>query len=222
MFHLGCPDFGGGGAGCQTLVRGLNRQGGVPAFLEWDELLAEAGQSRRAAAVSPQEQVLVADFANQFFTDLFDPIDRVPALRKKDDHKIMLFNRIIDYARQDGEAGIRSACGQYGLGSQAIRRVLKTIGWYRQKIEPQEFKGAAVPRGYQTFLLQPGGRGGHRYFTGQKCRADDRPIWKTGDDRQPLPSGARQRSRRKVKRRRWLKSGTRLICAHSEFKAHMG
>ena len=158
---------------CRAVVRGLNieyepiRQGGVPAFLEWDELLAEAGQTRRAATVSPQQQVLVADLAHQFFTDLFDPIDRVPALRKKDDRKIMLFNRVIDCARQDGEAGIRSACGQYGLGTQAIRRVLKTIGWYRQKIGSQEFSGAAVARGYRTFLLQPGGRGAHRYFTGE-------------------------------------------------------
>ena len=158
---------------CRAVVRGLNieyepiRLGGVPAFLEWHELLAESGQTSPAAAVSPQEQVLVADLANQFFTDLFAAIDRVPALRKKDDQKIILFNRVIDYARHDGEAGIRSACRQYGLGTQATRRIQKTLGWYRQKIESREFSGAAVARGYRTFLLQPGGRGAHRYFTGE-------------------------------------------------------
>ena len=88
----------------RAVVRGLNieyepiRHAGVPAFLEWDELLAEAGHTKPAAAVSPRQQVLVADLANQFFTDLFASIDRVPALRNKDDQKIIFFNRIIDYA----------------------------------------------------------------------------------------------------------------------------
>ena len=45
--------------------------------------------------------------------------------------------------------------------------MLKTIAWYRRKIESQEFTGAAVARGYRTFLLQPGGRGAHRFFTGE-------------------------------------------------------
>ena len=62
---------------CRAVVRGLNieyepiRDRGVPAFLEWDELLAESGQTRGALAVPPRQQVLVADLANQFFTDLF-------------------------------------------------------------------------------------------------------------------------------------------------------
>ncbi len=158
---------------CRAVVRGLNieyepiRHGDVPSFLEWEELLAEAGQAQPAAAVSPQQQVLVADFANQFFTDLFNSIDQVPALRQQDDQKIILFNRIIDHARQDGESRVAAACRDLGLGTRAVSRVLKTIAWYRQKIESQEFAGAAVARGYRTFLLQPGGRGGHRYFTGE-------------------------------------------------------
>ena len=98
---------------CRAVVRGLNVEyesilhGGAPAFLEWDELLAEAGQTQPSAVVSRQQQVLVADLANQFFTELFASIDRVAALRNKDDKKIILFNRIIDDARQDGEAGIK-------------------------------------------------------------------------------------------------------------------
>lgn len=157
---------------CRAIVRGLNIeyepicQNGAPAFLEWDELLAETGQLRPQATVSPHEQVLVADFASQFFTDLFASIDEVAALRKKDDEKIILFNRIIDYARHGGEAGIRSFCRQRGLGLRAIQGVLRTIALYRQKIAAEEFSGPAVARGYRTFLLQPGGRGGHRYFTG--------------------------------------------------------
>jgi N-6 DNA Methylase len=168
---------------CRAVVRGLNveyepiRQGGIPAFLEWEELLAEAGQTAPAAAVSPQQQVMVAHTATQFFTDLFALIDGVPALRKKDDQKIMLFNRVIDYARLDGEEGIRSVCRQHGLGAPVIRRLLRTIGWYRQKIESEEFSGPAVARGYRTFLLQPGGRGAHRYFTGE---AQSRPYRANG------------------------------------------
>jgi methylase of polypeptide subunit release factors len=121
--------------------------------------------------------VLVADLANQFFTDLFGAIDGVPALRNKDDQKIILLNRIIDYARHGGEAGIHFACEQNGLGSRAIRRVLGTIGWYRRQIEADEFTGAAVARGYRSFLLQPGGRGAHRYFTGE---SQSRVCWADG------------------------------------------
>jgi len=158
---------------CRAVVHGLNieyepiRQNGIPAFLEWEELLDEAGQLQPAAALSPQQQVLVADLANQFFTDLFASIDRAPSVRKKDDEKIILFNRIVDHARQDEKAGIQSTCRKAGLRTQAIKDVLRTIALYRQKIESEEFTGAAVARGYRTFLLQPGGRGSHRYFTGE-------------------------------------------------------
>src|SRR2546425_4845446 len=66
---------------CRAVVRGLNieyepiLENGVSAFLEWHELLAEANRAQPAATVLPQQQVLVADAANQFFTDLFEPID---------------------------------------------------------------------------------------------------------------------------------------------------
>src|SRR5712691_8486055 len=130
---------------CRAVVRGLNveyepiRQGDVLAFLEWEELLAEAGQRRPEAVISRQQQVLVADLASQLFTDLFASIDRVTALRDKDDQKIILFNRIIDHARHDGEAGIRSVCRQFGVDVRSVGRVLKTIALYRQKIESREF-----------------------------------------------------------------------------------
>ncbi len=158
---------------CRAVVRGLNieyepiLQNGVPAFLEWNELLTEASSAQPAAIVLPQQQVLVADAANQFFTDLFELIDQAPALRGQDDQKIILLNRIIDHARGDGEQAIQAACHAGGLGSRATTRILRTIGWYRQKIESNEFTGAAVARGYRTFLVQPGGRSGHRYFTGE-------------------------------------------------------
>ena len=167
----------------RAVVRGLNieyesiRENGLPAFLEWQELLAEAGRAQTAAVVSPQQQVLVADAANQFFTELFEPIDQVAALRGQDDQKIILFNRIIDHARRDGESAIQVACRAAGLGARAIARILRTIGWYRQKIESHEFTGVAVARGYRTFLLQPGGRGTHRYFTGE---SQSRPYRRGG------------------------------------------
>ena len=53
------------------------------------------------------------------------------------------------------------------MNIRSVGRVLKTIALYRQKIESREFTGAAVARGYRTFLLQPGGRGTHRFFTGE-------------------------------------------------------
>jgi hypothetical protein len=157
----------------RAVVRGLNieyepiRHGGAPAFLEWHELLAEAGETRPAEIVSRQQQVLVAELANQFFTELFATIDGVAALRKQDDRKMILFNKIIDHARNDGEAGVTAACRETRVDKRSIARVLKTIALYRHKIESHEFAGAAVARGYRTFLLQPGGRGAHRFFTGE-------------------------------------------------------
>src|SRR5438552_10378213 len=47
---------------CRAVVRGLNveyepiRQGDLPAFLEWEELLAEAGPTQPTAVVSRQQQ----------------------------------------------------------------------------------------------------------------------------------------------------------------------
>src|SRR5438552_5203150 len=56
---------------CRAVVRGLNieyepiLENGVSAFLEWHELLAEANRAHPGATVLPQQQVLVADAANQ-------------------------------------------------------------------------------------------------------------------------------------------------------------
>src|SRR5438876_1001791 len=158
---------------CRAVVRGLNIEyepifrADAPAFLEWDELLAEAGQLRPPAGLQPQQQVLLADAATQFFRDLYAAIQTSPALRRRDDQKIILFNSIVNLARRHHEGGIQVACARAGVRTQAVRRIHKTIAWYRHKIGSDEFKGAAVARGYRTFLLQPGGRGGHHYFTGE-------------------------------------------------------
>ena len=66
---------------CRAVVRGLNieyepiRHEGRPAFLEWQELLAEAGQMRPSAAARATQQVVVADVARQFFNDLYEPLN---------------------------------------------------------------------------------------------------------------------------------------------------
>src|SRR6266516_4829877 len=164
---------------CRAVVRGLNIEyetlvrDGAPAFLEWHELLAEAGQVQLPAHLQPKQQVLVADAANQFFRDLYAAIEYPSALRGRDDQKIILFNSIVDLARRQHEGGIQAACARAGVSTRAVRRILKTIGWYRHKIGSNEFTGAAVARGYRTFLLQPGGRGGHHFFTGE---AQSRPY----------------------------------------------
>src|SRR5439155_7608139 len=158
---------------CRAVVRGLNIEyepllrDGAPAFLEWHELLAEAGQVQLPAGLQPEQQVLVADAANQFCSDLYAPIEYPSALRGRDDQKNILFNGIVDLARRQHEGGIQAACARAGVRTRAVRRILKTIGWYRHKIGSNEFTGAAVARGYRTFLLQPGGRGGHHFFTGE-------------------------------------------------------
>ena len=158
---------------CRAVVRGLNieyepiRHEGRPAFLEWQELLGEAEQMRPSAAVRATQQVVVADVARQFFNDLYNPLNAAAALRGKDDQKIILFNAIIDHARHRQLARIKTECAAAGVGSRSIAQVLKTIAMYREKIEANEFVGAAVARGYRSFLLQPGGRGEHCYFTGE-------------------------------------------------------
>jgi hypothetical protein len=158
---------------CRAVVRGLNieyepiRHEGRPAFLEWRELLAEAAAMQPTAATPVTQQVVVADVARQFFSDLYEPLDAAAPLRGKDDRKIILFNTIIAFARRRQLSRIRAACSAEGLGPRVLARVLRTIAWYREKIEANEFAGAAVARGYRNFLVQPAGRGGHRFFTGE-------------------------------------------------------
>jgi hypothetical protein len=58
-------------------------------------------------------------------------------------------------------------CQAAGLKQRATGQVLERIDRYQVKIEANEFSGPAVARGYRNFLVQPGGRGGHQYFTGE-------------------------------------------------------
>ena len=86
------------------------RKMGRPAFLEWRELLEEAARMQPGVSVPREEQVLVADAANQFFHDLYASIDEVPALCGKDDRKIILFNDIIASARIGDQETIDDVC----------------------------------------------------------------------------------------------------------------
>lgn len=157
----------------RAVARGLNieyepiLERGVPAFLEWQELLAEAATIEPAGAIRPDQQVLIADVARQFFNDLYAAIDGVAVLRKKDDQKIILFNGVIDLARSQQLGRIRVLCWRAGSTPRAIDRVQDAIAWYQQKIEANEFSGPGVARGYRNFLVQPGGHGGHQFFTGE-------------------------------------------------------
>jgi hypothetical protein len=157
----------------RAVARGLNIayepivHGGAPGFLEWHELQAEAEAMAPPGALRADQQVLIADVARQFFIELYEAIENVPALRRKDDQKIILLNQIIDLAREGAEAAIRRACLRAGLKQRATSQVLNRIDRYREKIEANEFSGPAVARGYRNFLVQPGGRGGHQYFTGE-------------------------------------------------------
>jgi hypothetical protein len=172
----------------RAVAHGLNieyepvRHGGQPAFLEWHELLEEAGRvpifGRAAAqpgllpelepaATVGQDEILRADAARQFFEDLYSAIDSAASLRDKDDRKILLLNRVIELARRNHLGRIKKDCTHEGLGKRATANVLEAISWYEEKVQTNEFAGPAVARGYRNFLVQPGGRGGHWYFTGE-------------------------------------------------------
>ena len=157
----------------RAVARGLNLayepifQQGAPAFLEWHELEAEAAAMAPPGALRADQQVLIADVARQFFTDLYEAIEDVSALQKKDDQKIVLLNDLIDLARDGAMAEVPRTCLSRGLKQRATSKVLQHIDRYREKIEANEFSGPAVARGYRNFLVQPGGRGGHDYFTGE-------------------------------------------------------
>jgi hypothetical protein len=161
----------------------LVEKDGQPAFLEWAELMEEAaripvlGRARaeptlfaeveRATALAETQQVLKADAARQFFDDLYAAIDSATSLRNKDDLKIILFNKVIDPARMNQTDGTTAACLEAGMGRKATENVLEAISWYKEKVQANEFAGYAVARGYRNFLVQPAGRGGHQYFTGE-------------------------------------------------------
>ncbi len=154
----------------RAVARGLNIEyepllvEGAPAFLEWPDLLTEAQALEPSGGLGADQGVLIADVARQFFHDLYAAVHRVAALRRKDDQKIILFNGIIDLAR-DGKLGrIGTLCRRAGLTTRPIAKVQEAIAWYKQKIESNEFSGPAVARGYRNFLVKPGG---HEFFTGQ-------------------------------------------------------
>lgn len=169
----------------------LIEQDGQPGFLEWAELQAEAASIPIFGApprqgelfpgaeltVSESQQILKADAARQFFDDLYGAIDKAGALKNKDDQKIILFNRIIHLARNKRDRLIPKVCGKAGLAERAIAHVLEALSWYEKKIEANEFSGPAVARGYRNFLVQPGGRGGYMYFTGE---SQHRPYFQRG------------------------------------------
>ncbi|HVA44913.1 MAG TPA: N-6 DNA methylase [Pirellulales bacterium] len=158
----------------------LIEQDGKPAFLEWTDILAEAAKipafgaaaeqldlfGARPGPVSEAQQVLKADAARQFFSDLYSAIGSARALRDKEDRSIVLFNRIIDLARHGQASKIDRTCRKEGLTGRATDRVMEALSWYERQMEANEFSGAAVARGYRNFLVQPAGRGGHYFFTG--------------------------------------------------------
>jgi hypothetical protein len=157
----------------RAVARGLNIEyqpillHGEPGFLEWPELLQEAAAFEPPGVLGPDQDVLIADVARQFFHDLYTAVDGVAALRNKDDRKIILFNRIIDLAREGMLGRIGTVCRREGLTPRAVGKVQHAIAWYQQKIESNEFSGLAVARGYRNFLIQPTGHGGHDFFTGE-------------------------------------------------------
>jgi hypothetical protein len=157
-------------------------QNGQPAFLEWQELLEEAARvpvfgrpaqepglfpEVQPAATVGQDEVLRADAARQFFEDLYSAIDSAASLRDKDDKKMILLNQVIELARRNKTARIKKVCADEGLGKRATDNVLEALSWYEEKVQANEFSGPSVARGYRNFLVQPGGRGGHWYFTGE-------------------------------------------------------
>jgi hypothetical protein len=183
----------------RAVARGLNIEyepilsDGRPAFLDWQELQHDAAQipvfgapdsrlelfaaEELGLRVSESQQVLKADAARQFFADLYVAVDSGAALRDKDDKKIILFNQILALARQGKTRRIATACRKAGLGARASKNVTDALSWYQRKIEANEFSGAAVARGYRNFLIQPGGRGAHSYFSGT---TQHRPVLRHG------------------------------------------
>ncbi len=172
----------------RAVAEGLNieyrpiLENGEPAFLEWNELLEAAARvpvfglpaeqpdlfpEVTPAATVGQDEVLRADAARQFFEDVYSAIDSAASLRNKDDRKIMLLNDVIELARRNQVGRIRKACADAGLSKKAMGNVLEALSWYEEKVQSDEFSGAAVARGYRNFLVQPGGRGSHWYFTGE-------------------------------------------------------
>ena len=157
----------------RAVVQGINLeyepilQNGAPAFLEWHELLTHAKQMRPEVQVDRRLEVLVADNANEFFAELYPLVDAAPGLAGRDDEKMILFNRIIDLARFGKSSAIEALCRSHGCKQRLTGKILSTITTYKQKIEGEELTGPAIARGYRSFLLQPGGRGSHQFFTGE-------------------------------------------------------
>lgn len=153
------------------------RQAGQPAFLEWAELLREAERYRdlrdvelpaaQPAAGGPitEQELLKAEFAEQFFDDVYSAIFEVASLRKHDDRRLVLFSRIIQNARSGDGARVTALCEDAGLSKKATAKVHEALSWYADKFA-RELEGPAVARAFRDFITSDQTRKGLKLFTG--------------------------------------------------------
>jgi hypothetical protein len=152
---------------------------GQPGFLEWSDLLREAEPYRALPGVQMPEpsglaagpeitsaDVLKAEFAEQFFDDLYAAIFEVAALRRQDDRRLVLFSQIIQAARGGDGQRIKRLCRNGGVSKKATAKVLEALSWYEEKFATRELEGPPVALAYRDFITSDQTRKGLKLFTG--------------------------------------------------------
>ena len=168
----------------RAVARGIDimyeplRHEGQPSFLEWAELLREAERYRELPDVElpaaqpaggepiTEQELLKAEFAEQFFDDLYTAIFEAAALRKHNDRRLVLFSEIIQTARSGDGARISQLCREAGLSQKATGKVHEALSWYADKFAARELEGPAVARAFRDFITTDQPRKGRKPFTG--------------------------------------------------------
>ena len=168
----------------RAVARGIDvmyeplRHEGQPAFLEWAELLREAERYRELPDVElpvaqpaggapiTERELLKAEFAEQFFDDLYTAIFEAAALQKHDDRRLVLFSQIVQTARSEDGARVTALCKDAGLSKKATAKVHEALSWYADKFAARELEGPAVARAFRDFITSDQTRKGLKLFTG--------------------------------------------------------
>jgi hypothetical protein len=150
-------------------------------FLEWNELAAEAAAftplEKRPPGVITEEEVLRAEFARQFFDDVYSAIYSIKNLRGKDDQRVILFNRIIRAAAKRDKKPIQRLCQKEGISQRATSSILNALSWYEDQFRRKKFQGPAVALAYRDFITSNKTRQGLKLFTGT---SQSRPYYEKG------------------------------------------
>jgi hypothetical protein len=145
---------------------------GQPAFLEWTELVRQASAFKALSgksAPTPEDGrhssgAIEIEIVKTFLDDLHATI--YGALRKHDDERVRVLNRILLAARQNDSALAMQIAAAAKLSQSARRGVRRVLEKYEASLRAGLLAGPAAATGYRDFITMERSAGGLDLFTG--------------------------------------------------------